>query len=255
MSRYDGRAFTTYTAAQGLASNTIWSSFEDQEGHLWFGTEGGLSFLSNTQIRNLSNSANVSFQSFNTADGLPHNRVTAVFQLSDGKMAVGTNRGLTMFDSPQKPIVGFTALTGIEKYDSQSAYPAKSVYSGQNAICLDSNGLIWISTASDKTALIRFDYQKIRKNSSPPRIRIESIKINNEDICWYDLDGRNNNSKTQNQADTSHYTPAFLVEEAATLGRRLSEKERRDLQRKYAGVTFDSVTPFYYIPQNLVLPY
>ena len=43
ITRYDGRTFTTYTTADGLADNRVMSSHQDQSGRLWLGTNGGLS--------------------------------------------------------------------------------------------------------------------------------------------------------------------------------------------------------------------
>ena len=41
VSRYDGRSFTSYTTAQGLADNAVLAIIEDKKGNLWFGTIGG----------------------------------------------------------------------------------------------------------------------------------------------------------------------------------------------------------------------
>ena len=42
VSRYDGKSFTSFTTAQGLANNMVWSRIiEDKAGNLWFATYGG----------------------------------------------------------------------------------------------------------------------------------------------------------------------------------------------------------------------
>ena len=58
----DGR-FTTYTTANGLASNTISAILETRDGGMWFATPNGLSSFSNGQWR-----------TYTTVEGLPSRR-------------------------------------------------------------------------------------------------------------------------------------------------------------------------------------
>ena len=64
VSRYDGKSFTTFTTAQGLANNFVCSITEDKTGNLWFGTGGGVSRYDGK-----------SFTTFTTAQGLANNGV------------------------------------------------------------------------------------------------------------------------------------------------------------------------------------
>ena len=41
VSRYDGKSFTTFTTAQGLANNNVIYITEDKTGNIWLGTVGG----------------------------------------------------------------------------------------------------------------------------------------------------------------------------------------------------------------------
>tara|TARA_R110002096_G_scaffold100339_2_gene222419 strand:+ start:1272 stop:2339 length:1068 start_codon:yes stop_codon:yes gene_type:complete len=43
LTRFDGEQFVTFTEADGLASNTVRTILEDDDGTLWFATTGGLS--------------------------------------------------------------------------------------------------------------------------------------------------------------------------------------------------------------------
>jgi ligand-binding sensor domain-containing protein len=43
VSHFDGTTWTTYTTADGLASNGVSAIAIDAAGHRWFGTEGGVS--------------------------------------------------------------------------------------------------------------------------------------------------------------------------------------------------------------------
>ena len=66
VSRYDGKSFTNYTTAQGLANNIVISITEDKTGNLWFGTAGG----------GVSRYDGKSFTNFTTEQGLANNTVS-----------------------------------------------------------------------------------------------------------------------------------------------------------------------------------
>ena len=80
VSRYDGKSFTNFTTAQGLANNVVSSICEDKSGNLWFGTQGGgvsrydgnCEALTNTNKKNKKD-VSKSFTNFTTAQGLANN--------------------------------------------------------------------------------------------------------------------------------------------------------------------------------------
>src|ERR1017187_9793262 len=74
-------------------------------------------------------------------------------------------------------------------YNSATGYPVKDVNAGQNGMYKDSKGIIWIATGADKTALVRFDESAVNKNAAAPTVVLQSVKINEENICWYNLEG------------------------------------------------------------------
>ena len=88
VSRYDGNQFTTFTTEDGLASNAVWSMLEDQEGNLWFGTEGG----------SLSRYGGDQVEIFTTEKGLAHNSVNCVLQDRQGNLWFGTQGGVSRYD-------------------------------------------------------------------------------------------------------------------------------------------------------------
>jgi ligand-binding sensor domain-containing protein len=46
VSKFDGNTWTSYTTADGLADNKVWSITIDHQGNKWFGTNNGVSKLS-----------------------------------------------------------------------------------------------------------------------------------------------------------------------------------------------------------------
>ena len=95
VSRYDGKSFTTYTTAQGLANNSVLSIAEDKSGNLWFGTDGG----------GVSRYDGKSFTTYTSAQGLANSIVRSIFEDKSGNLWFGTNRGfrvLKSFTGPNK---------------------------------------------------------------------------------------------------------------------------------------------------------
>ncbi|WP_373495418.1 ATP-binding protein, partial [Aquiflexum sp.] len=205
---------------------------------------GDVRILSENKGKKIDIISSTMFKSFKIADGLPDNVVTQVIQMSDGKMAIGTNLGITLFN----PSHDFAKLTDIVIYNSNTGYPVKSVNIGQNSMFLDSKGIIWAGTGSEKTALVRFDPVTLKKNMEAPTLVIQSIKINGENIPWYDL-----NEKPV--AIDSMTTPAYVTEEVGLFGRELTESERDILQKRFERIQFDGIRPFYPVPEKLILPH
>src|SRR5262249_11322552 len=83
VSKYKDHHFTTYTAADGMASNTVFSMAEGTDGTMWFATPSGLSALSNGQ-----------WHTYTTGQGLPSNNVNCVLSSPVGIVWVGTASGL-----------------------------------------------------------------------------------------------------------------------------------------------------------------
>jgi ligand-binding sensor domain-containing protein len=257
VSRYDGKTFTNFTTAQGLANNTVFSILEDKTENLWFGTEEGLSVMSSLVARKFpdivdsmhnyrgkDNTRDKLFTSFKIADGLPDNFVPQVIQLPNGKMAIGTNLGITLFNLSND----FTKLTNIEIFNSSTGYPVKDVNAGQNCMLLDSKGIIWAGTGSEKTGLVRFEYSALQKNMEPPALVIQSMKVEDENICWYNLETKGVRKNNQDSA-------AALLNEFFAYGKTLSTTENDSILKRFGNIQFDGITKFYPLPQNLVLPY
>lgn len=259
--------FTNYTTANGLPNNTICSITEDQSGILWIGTAGG----------GLCRFDGKSFANYNKPQGLPNEVVTQLvtspaFHTSGLRyknaeyLIAGTNQGIAVLTgwkatngkvypglcpqniAPENDQISNELLKSytpvFEVYNSASGYPVKDVNGGQNAMFRDSKGLIWIATGADKTALVRFNPLALNHISEPPLLVIQGLKINEESVCWNCLS--NGDSLT---------TTVSLTEEVSTFGSPLSPAARKVMKEKFSDIGFDSITPFYTLPQHLVLPF
>ncbi len=256
VSKYDGNSFTNYTTAQGLPSNVVWTITQDQQGNLWFGTQQGLSLMAK-KVADLLNENGKEvrpkhlFETFTTKNGLPDNFVTQVVQSNDEKLYIGTNLGIcellpvnTAGGIEEKWVVGKT-------FNSKTGYPVKDVNAGLGAMFKDSKGIIWIGTGSDKTGLVRFDPKAVLDYTYlPPTVVIENVKINNETICWSDLD-----SSLVNEKAVSNATATIITDEVNTYGRLLNDEERDSVRVKFRKISFKGITSWYPVPKQLVLPY
>jgi ligand-binding sensor domain-containing protein/serine phosphatase RsbU (regulator of sigma subunit) len=258
---YNGKSFTNYTTAQGLANDDVRVITEDKEGNLWFGTAGN----------GISRYDGKSFLSYTTFHGLSDNMINQVVITKEQNIAIGTNLGMSVLVSfhihesgrNAESIPAQNNLTNdelksatpvFEIYNSTKGYPIKDVNYGQDGIFKDSKGMLWIGTGSDKTGLVRFDYKEVNRSEIPPAVFIQNIKIDNENICWYDLNMTHMVNPMHTKND-SNIAPANITEEVTTLGRALNEAERDTMYQKFGDIKFDGITSFYYMPENLILPY
>jgi len=262
VSCFDGKLFTNFTTDQGLANNFIISIAKDKAGNLWFGTNGG----------GVSRYDGKSFINFTTKQGLADDVVYDFVFDSQENIFIGTNLGFSVLKGfiSQDPNATLTAGTRVvkgdlippvntlasieiknykpvfEHYNNKTGYPIKDLRI--NAMFLDSLGIIWAGTDNQ---VVKFDFNGILKNTEPPTVLIQSVKIRGENVSWYNFRKDEKKKNTKSPVDSL----ALLNEEALTFGSALSDAERDFMLKKFSGIKFDSITRFYPLPQNLVLPY
>jgi ligand-binding sensor domain-containing protein len=258
LSCYNGKFFTNYTTQQGIKNNYIYCITEDRFKNLWFATDAGACRYDGK-----------SFKNFTTTDGLPNNITTQILISKEQNIVLGTNKGiclLTAFRSKnsfesmnesdmQQDETSIPAINhlsngeldsyspNIEIYNSSTGYPINDVNFGCHAMYEDSKGIIWVGTGSDKTGLVRFDYSSINKNTKPLNLKIQNIKVNQQNIGWYNLLNHQSDKKHQDELE-------FLL-----LNKSLSSEERKKEIRQFGDIKFDSISRFYNLPQKLILPY
>lgn len=258
VSKYNGTSFINYTTAQGIADNFVFSMVEDIFGNIWFATFAGVSRYDGERFTN-----------YTVEDGLPDAAVSQVAIDSQQNVIIGTNQGLALLTSfqlkpghinmksivpPQNSLKSLELKKykpNFEVFNTSTGYPVKDVMAGHNTMLVDSKGIIWIGTGSDKTALVRFDYSAVNKNKKRPEVFIQSIKIDNTVICWNDLLAK---QELKNDSSGSAIPP-HIMEEVTSFGRELNVKERDTMRTQFCAIHFDSITKFYPLPVNLVLPY
>jgi ligand-binding sensor domain-containing protein/signal transduction histidine kinase len=258
----DSSYFTNYSTDQGMAHNNAWAMLEDKNGNLWIGTEAGVSRFDGT-----------SFTNYTSADGLLTDAIDDLELDTEGVMWFGS-KGFTALkgfaqDEKQNPLHGSELKPSnelsnaelkdggfkpvFEIYSNKTGYPGKAI----NMMGVSQDGTIWSGTGGfvgDK--LISFDFGGAHKNPNPLAVFIQTLKINNEIVSWYDLQlpDISQDSKKVESADSITTAPN-IAEEGIALGKLLTEEQRATMQGKFNDVEFDSITRFYPLPVNLVLPY
>lgn len=81
--RFRDGTVESYTAADGLADDIVWSTFQDRRGRIWIGTMTGLNRLEDDGT----------FTVFTEADGLSHPAIRAIHQDRDGTLWLGSYGG------------------------------------------------------------------------------------------------------------------------------------------------------------------
>lgn len=113
----------TYTEAEGLAQNSVYTVLLSRDGSVWAGTlNSGVSRFQQGQ-----------FTTYTAASGLAANTVTSILEGRDGIMWFGTSDGLSSFFSGQW-----------KTYTAQNGLPSTNV----NCLFEDSSGTLWAGTSS-----------------------------------------------------------------------------------------------------------
>ncbi|MBZ5675047.1 MAG: hypothetical protein LAP61_12450 [Acidobacteriia bacterium] len=120
--RADSYTFDTWTAANGLAQNSVYSVYEARDGSVWAGTlSGGLSHLQDGKFTN-----------YTTAAGLASNTITSILEGSDGTMWFATPSGLSALSQGRW-----------QTYTAKDGLPSDNL----NCVLVDSTGILWVGTA------------------------------------------------------------------------------------------------------------
>jgi len=130
--RFDGIRFTVFDkrSTPEIRENNIQALFEDHEGSLWVGTEGG----------GLVRLKDGRFTAFTTQDGLADNIVDAIHEDREGNLWIGTLGGLSRFRDER--FTNFTTRDGL---------PKATVL----AICEGRDGSLWIGTEDGGLSRLR----------------------------------------------------------------------------------------------------
>ncbi len=138
---------TTFTQADGLAQDSVFSVYQAPDGTVWAGTiSGGVSKLDNGKFTN-----------YTTASGLASNTVASILRTSDGTMWFATPAGLNAL-----------ANNRWQTYTIKDGLPSDDV----NCLLEDSSGVLWIGT---EAGLAFRDHGRFQTPANPPAALREQV--------------------------------------------------------------------------------
>ena len=243
LSKYDGTFFTNYSKDQGLPQNTVLSIFEDKTGNIWFGSTGGGVCKYNPRANDSIDAA--VFTTYTTTNGLADDVVYAIAEDTlNNMMWFGTNLGLSGLKL--NAVTQGVNEIKFENYNNTTGYPIKDL--NTSALLMDSKGVLWAGTGEK---LVRFDYSGVHKSVESPNVIIQAVKIQGQNVGWYNLQSKELVAAEKSIIDSL----SVLNEELVSTGHLLTEVQRIEMYMKYKDIKFDSVTRFYPLPENLVLPF
>ncbi len=195
---YDGKSFQHFTTKDGLASNMVFSIYEDKAGVIWFGTGGGASRYDGKSFRNIT-----------TEGGLSNNDITTIIEDKTGKFWFGTRGNTLVYDGKTftvlknkdgKPFTNIRSIIedkkgtiwlggndGLWRYDDSTFTNVTQNFVG--FVYEDSKGNIW-TTGEVKPngywALFRYD-QKSLSSKKPTVTEITSKYEEDNKNCLFGI--------------------------------------------------------------------
>ena len=144
----------------GLSNDTIRVIYEDREGILWLGNDGGL---------NRFNPETSKFSAYTEKEGLANNVVYGILEDETGHLWLSTGNGLSRFDMTDKVFKNYNISDGLQvTFFTHNSY-FKSIKSGEMFLG-GSNGFI------------SFYPSEIKSNKNVPNIVITDFKIFNQSV-------------------------------------------------------------------------
>jgi len=155
LARFDARALTFFTEADGVAAGELSELFVDGRGRLWIGSQTrGLSRTENPTI------ARPEFRTYTVRDGLASESVRSISEDRAGRIHLGTARGVDRLDPETHRIRHFTTADGLTNNE---------VYSARR----DRHGALWFGTLNGASRLV----PQLESAAEPPGIVIDGLRI------------------------------------------------------------------------------
>ncbi|HEV2331069.1 MAG TPA: two-component regulator propeller domain-containing protein [Verrucomicrobiae bacterium] len=255
---WNGQQWKLYTTADGLSGNAVSAIAEDSAGHLWVGTEGsGLNYFDGgrfvsyrttnglpgddisclyvdsdgvlwvgTGAHGLARFKDKNWKCFSTRDGLPSNSLGYIIGDDDGFLWIGSNAGLMRI---QRAAFDGTNSLFCRVYGRADGLPNRECSSGSQPAAIRSrDGELWFSTIEGP---VWVDPSKLKANHRPPRVFIESVRVDTREQITNGLNSASSSSITippgKEQLDISYTALNFSSPQAVRFRYRLEGHETR----------------------------
>ena len=142
-----------------LGSDRVVSFLEDSDQNMWVGTHGGGLNMLNAHDKN---AGNITFEKFDTENGMPSNVAYGLLQDDQGYIWSSTNKGLVKINRETKAINVYTESHGIQSNEFNSGTHHK-----------DANGYLYFGGGNGVT---RFNPLDIQPNPVTPNVVFTSFQ-------------------------------------------------------------------------------
>jgi len=221
--RARGSTLEHFSVTNGLASDIIWTIFEDAEGALWSGGDSGLQRFRDGK-----------FQRFTRREGLPYDDVNQVLEDDAGNLWISSDYGIyrvgkraledvALGRQPSVSAVAYAAADGLPSVETNGR-------KSQPAGCKTRDGRLWFPTTK---GVVVFEPKDLPDNPHPPRVLVEQIRANGEVIF------HNGPSLADEEIEPRHpQSPQGERFAALNRGLRLAPGSAHVLEIQYSANTF-----------------
>jgi ligand-binding sensor domain-containing protein len=122
--------FANYTIDNGISSGQVLCAFQNSDGVMWFGTSGG----------GISMFDGKTFEYLTDKEGLADNVVFCIKKDRNGKILIGTNNGLSVYDPSLSPT---SKISRFKNYTTKEGLTHNRIFS----IIFDENGMAILGTS------------------------------------------------------------------------------------------------------------
>ena len=165
--------FKNYKVEEGLSQNSVYCILQDHMGFMWFGTNDGLNRFDGYNFKN--------FRHSNDSTGLGSNKITALHEMPDGNIYIGTANGLYIYDP-------LTELISKFKYTFSNN---ETIHSRITSLTQDNNNNLWFSTQNQ--GIIKYStsnhqiWHYSAEDGGLPFNNINRIFIDSQQRIWLSL--------------------------------------------------------------------
>ncbi len=172
VSLYDHGKFQAFGSPDGISPAMVGAFLDDQEGNVWVGGEDGLRKFENGRFRKLSEST-----------GFPARVVSGLARDDDGNWWIAGDSGVLRIpaDELDHAITDPAYRLRYESFDMLDGLPGKLTNSHlMPVVARTTDGRIWFA-ATDGLAYV--DPRRIPKNTLPPPVHVETVKLDGKDVA------------------------------------------------------------------------
>jgi signal transduction histidine kinase len=172
LTRFNNEEFSTLTSKDGLSADVVISLFEDQEGTLWIGTNGGgLNRLKDGQLT-----------AYTTRNGLLDDVVYRIMEDDRNNLWLSCRKGV--FHASKKELDDLAngtinTIAPVAYGTADGMMTRECSGGGDPAGWRGSDGTLWFPTIKGVAVI---DPQKIKTNAQPPPVTIEEIRVDEQSI-------------------------------------------------------------------------